>query len=146
MLWPQPHVSSPRAAELQDLCHLCSHLLPLWWHPLGTQRASSCEGPKGPRAGGGMCLKAARGSLAERLLEGSQGCPGGGGSLLGLWGGLVVPELHFLTRICHSTPHWCRTTWLSLNHKVLLTPHTFFFFFWKSLQFSHGFPFCYTHL
>lgn len=52
MLWPQPHVRSPRAAEEQDLCHLCSHLLPLRWHPLGIQRATSWPGPKGPRVSG----------------------------------------------------------------------------------------------
>lgn len=60
MLWPQPHVSSPRAAEQQDWCHLCSHLLPLKWHPLGIQRAMSCERPKGPRVGGEKFLEAAR--------------------------------------------------------------------------------------
>lgn len=92
-----------------------------------------------------MFLEAARGSWAERLLEGTQGCPEGVG---GCWGSgaLAVPQLHFLTRICYSTSHQCKTTWLSLNHKVLFTPHTYFLFFWENLQFSHDFPFCYTHL
>lgn len=84
MLWPQPHVSSPRAAQQQHLCHLCSHLLPLEWHPLGIQRATSFERPKGARVGRKMFLGPARGSWAERLLEGSQGCPEGSGRLL--WG------------------------------------------------------------
>lgn len=64
----------------------------------------------------------------------------------GALGGLDVPELHFLTRICNSTAHWFRTTQLSLNHRVLFTRCTYFFFLWKNLQFSHDFPFCYTHL
>lgn len=101
----QPHMSSPRAAEQQDLCHLCSHLPPLKWDPLGIQRATSCERPKGPRVGGEMCLKAAQGELGSEVPGRNPGMPCGCWEAAGALGGLAVPELLFLTRICHSTPH-----------------------------------------
>lgn len=101
----QPHMSSPRAAEQQDLCHLCSHLPPLKWDPPGIQRATSCERPKGPRVGGETCVKAAQGELGSEVPGRNPGMPCGCWEAAGALGGLAVPELLFLTRICHSTPH-----------------------------------------